>query len=140
MSNQLTEDVNTQQHQAQPAEKQPQRPSICYNRKAARWSSHKCRLLLANNSLVPLRTETKCHLFGAILAARTSPRSRSSHCQRQSRVTTSALLQLRVKDTALGQLLVLPTPSLHQQRDWHNPMYFRHTYFNPLSSVQQVFT
>lgn len=94
------------------------RPSICCNRKAAQWSSHKCRLVLASNNLLPLRTETKCHLFGIILAARISHRSRSSQLSQAS---------TRLKDAALGQmcqelqfLVLFSTPSLHQRWYWHN--------------------
>lgn len=86
--------------------KNNQRLSICYNRKAARWNSHKCRLLLANNNLVPEDREQMSPL-GAILAARVSPRSRSSPCHRQSRVTTSAQGEGHCPGSGVSELQLL---------------------------------
>lgn len=96
-----------------------QRPSSCCSRKAAPCNSHKCRLVLANNNLVPARPGARCHLFGVALAARIRHRSQA---EEGAHISPAA-----AQGSALGQLwqqlqvLVLSSaPSLHQQCYWHN--------------------
>lgn len=126
-------------------ENNPWRPWICYNRKAARCNSHKCRLVLANNNLVPLRAEAKCHLCGIIqnklqvtFFPAVTGKAESPH---------QPCCSTRLQDAALGQELQFPAlssaPSLHQQWYCTIKVYLLQTRFNPFSSgitVQQFFT
>lgn len=100
MSNQLTEDVNSHSNKHSQLKNNQQRPSSCCSRKAAPCKSHICRLVLANNNLVPLRTETKCHLLGVILAGRT--RHGSPVAVQADRVTKSPLLQHKAEGHCPG--------------------------------------
>lgn len=100
MSNQLTEDVNSHSNKHSQLKNNQQRPSSCCSRKAAPCNSHLCRLVLANNNLVPLRRETKCHLLGVILAGRT--RHGSPVVVQADRVTKSPLLQHKAEGHCPG--------------------------------------
>lgn len=89
MSNQLTEDVNSHSNRHSQLKNNQQRPSSCCSSKAAPCNSHKCRLVLANNNLVPLRPS----VTRLVLSWQAEQGTDHRGCHRQSRVTTSPLLQ-----------------------------------------------
>lgn len=92
MSNQLTEDVNSTS--TQPAEKQPAETlKLLQDRQLQ--VTHEHRLVLANNSLVPLRPNaTHLNNSGTGMRHRAQP-------SQPSRVTRAACCSTRLEDTAL---------------------------------------